>query len=102
MNDNKISVNVKLSATANNCLTLEEDGFYVPIPDAYTKLQIDNKLTAITNTLDAHRGDTEIHITDTERATWNAKASLQQIVIAKAEAISAAADDATIKANQAL
>lgn len=100
--DNKITVNVKVSAKANNSIVIEEDGLYVPIPDAYTKAQIDNKLTAITNTLDAHRGDTDIHITETERASWNAKASLQQIVIAKGEAISAAADDATLKANQAL
>lgn len=91
-----------MSAKADNSIVIEEDGLYVPIPDAYTKAQIDNKLRAINNTLDAHRGDEDIHITEEERATWNAKASIQQIIIAKSEAISAAADDATIKANQAL
>lgn len=42
--DNKISVNVKVSATANNAVTLEEDGLYVALPDAYTKAETDSRI----------------------------------------------------------
>lgn len=100
--DNKISVSVKVSATADNALTIEEDGLYVPVPDAYTKAQVDAKIKATSDALAEHTGDTAIHVTAAERAEWNAKATPQQVADAKSEAISAAATDATTKANQAL
>lgn len=41
--DNKISVKVKVSAKADNSITLEEDGLYVAVPDAYTKAEADKR-----------------------------------------------------------
>lgn len=100
--DNKISVNVKVSATANNQITLEEDGLYVPLPDAYTKAEMDAKLKTITDDLTAHKNDTTVHITTAERTEWNAKATTDDVATAKSEAIAAAAADATSKADNAL
>lgn len=49
--ENKISVSVKVSANVNNQIIIENDGLYVPLPDAYTKAQIDGKLKAIEDTI---------------------------------------------------
>ena len=100
--DNKISVKVKVSAKANNSITVEEDGIYVSVPDAYTKIEIDEKLKAINSQVGDHINDTDIHITAAERADWNAKASVDMVNNAKSEAISVAAADATTKATNAL
>lgn len=70
---NEVSVAVKVSATANNQLVLEDDGLYVGLPDAYTKAEIDDKLSVIN----------------------------QSVATAKSDAIAAAAEDATTKANTA-
>lgn len=40
--------------------------------DAYTKAESDAKFATITN-FNTHSGDTDIHVTSTEKATWNAK-----------------------------
>lgn len=98
--DNKISVNVKVSATANNRITVEEDGLYVP--DAYTKAETDAKVKAVQDALDEHKADAVAHITAEERTAWNAKPTQQDLATAKQAAIDAAAADATSKANQAL
>lgn len=100
--DNKISVNVRVSAKANNSIVIEEDGLYVAVPDAYTKAEIDKKIKAINDAATAHTGDKVVHITAEERAAWNAKVDATQLATAKAEAISAAAADATKKADTAL
>lgn len=59
-----------------------------------------------TSQVSAHAGNTDIHITAEERTAWNAKAETSYVdskaATAKSEAISAAATDATTKANQAL
>lgn len=101
-NDNKISVNVRVSAKANNSIVIEEDGLYVAVPDAYTKAEIDKKIKAINDAATAHTGDKVVHITAEERTAWNAKVDATQLATAKAEAISAAAADATKKADTAL
>lgn len=100
--DNKISVSVKVSATANNAITLENDGLYVPLPDAYTKIQIDEKVTTITDSLNTHANNSDIHVTAAQTSNWDSKATVAQITTAKSEAITAAATDATTKANSAL
>lgn len=100
--DNKISVAVKVSATANNQITIEEDGLYVPLPDAYTKAQTDEKIKAVNDALSEHTGNADIHVTAEKKAEWDAKATTAQVATAKQEAIDAAATDATSKANQAL
>ena len=100
--DNKISVNVKVSAVANNAIVIEEDGLYVSVPDAYTKAEVDAKVKAVSDALSDHEADSVVHITSAERATWNAKVSAEQLNAAKAEAIATAATDATEKADQAL
>lgn len=100
--DNKISVDVKLSATANNQITIESDGLYVPLPDAYTKAETDAKIKTVSDSLSTHISDATVHITAEERAAWNAKATTADVATAKSEAISTAAADATTKANQAL
>ena len=99
--DNKISVSVKVSAKANNSIVIEEDGLYVAVPDAYTKAQADEKVKVVQDALDAHKADTVAHVTADERKTWNAKVSTDQLATAKSEAISAAATDATTKADAA-
>lgn len=99
--ENKISVRVKVSAKANNSITIEEDGLYVAVPDAYTKAETDAKVKAVQDALDAHKADTVAHVTAEERKTWNAKVSTDQLATAKSEAISAAAADATTKADAA-
>lgn len=98
---NQISVNVKVSAKANNSIVLETDGLYVAVPDAYTKAQADEKVKVVQDALDAHKADTTAHVTADERKTWNAKVSTDQLATAKSEAISAAATDATTKADAA-
>lgn len=100
--DNKISVNVRVSAKANNSITIEEDGLYVAVPDAYTKAEIDKKIKAINDAATAHTGNKVVHITAEERTAWNAKVDATQLATAKSEAISAAAADATKKADAAL
>lgn len=100
--DNKISVNVKVSATANNALVIEEDGLYVAVPDAYTKAEIDKKVGDINTAITTHADNADIHVTTAKKAEWDAKATTAQVATAKSEAISAAAADATTKAGQAL
>ena len=99
--DNKISVSVKVSAKANNSITVEEDGLYVAVPDAYTKAEADKKIKAVQDALDAHAANADIHVTKEQKATWDAKVSTEQLAAAKSEAISAAAADATTKADAA-
>lgn len=104
--DNKISVNVKVSATANNQITIEEDGLYVPLPDAYTKAETDAKLKAINDALKEHVDNTDIHVTAAQKTEWSAKATTEQVTAAKEAAIASAtetaATDATEKADKAL
>lgn len=100
--DNKISVSVKVSAKANNTLTLEEDGLYVSVPDAYTKAEVDTKVKTVQDALDTHAKNTTVHITANERDAWNAKVSQDELTTAKSEAIATAAADATKKADAAL
>lgn len=100
--DNKISVNVRVSTKGNNSITIEEDGLYVAVPDAYTKAEADEKIKSVADQLDAHTKDAVKHITADERKAWNAKPTQDELAAAKAEAISAAAADATTKADNAL
>lgn len=100
--ENKISVRVKVSAKANNSITIEEDGLYVAVPDAYTKAETDQKVKTVQDALTGHIGDTVAHVTAEERKTWNGKVSTDQLAAAKSEAIAAAAADATTKADKAL
>lgn len=58
--------------------------------------------TETTTQVSAHAGDKTIHITGEERTAWNAKADTSYVDSAKQAAITAAASDATTKANQAL
>lgn len=99
--DNKISVAVRVSAKANNSITIEEDGLYVAVPDAYTKAETDAKIKKVQDQLDGHSKDAVVHITAEERNTWNAKVSQDELTAAKSEVISAAAADATKKADAA-
>ena len=99
--DNKISVKVKVSAKADNSITLEEDGLYVAVPDAYTKAEADKKIKAVQTALDTHAANADIHVTKEQKATWDAKVSTEQLAAAKSEAIAAAAADATTKADAA-
>ena len=100
--DNKISVKVRVSAKANNAITIEEDGIYVPIPDHYTKAETDAKVKVVQDQLDAHTKDTDVHITADERKAWNAKPTQDELTAAKEAAIATAAEDATRKADAAL
>ena len=100
--DNKISVNVKVSAKANNAIVIEEDGIYVPIPDHYTKAETDAKVKAVQDALTEHSGNTEVHITAAERAAWNEKVTHAELTASHDDAVSVAAKDATTKADQAL
>ena len=100
--DNKISVNVRVSTKGDNSITIEEDGLYVAVPDAYTKAQTDEKLKTVTDQLTDHENDAVKHITADERDAWNAKPTQDELASAKAEAISTAAEDATNKADAAL
>lgn len=96
-----ISVDVRVSAKANNSITIEEDGLYVAVPDAYTKSETDAKIKKVQDQLDGHSKDAVVHITAEERNTWNAKVSQDELTAAKSEVISAAAADATKKADAA-
>lgn len=98
---NQISVNVKVSAKANNSIVLETDGLYVAVPDAYTKAQADEKVKVVQDALDAHKADTVVHVTAAERKTWNEKVDVNQLATAKSDAIATAAEDATTKADAA-
>lgn len=98
---NHIKVNVKVSAKANNSVVIEEDGLYVAVPDAYTKAEVDAKLKTINDTISNHANDAVAHVTADERKVWDAKVSTEQLATAKSEAISAAAEDATTKADAA-
>ena len=100
--ENKISVRVKVSAKANNSITIEEDGLYVAVPDAYTKAETDQKVKTVQDALTGHIGDAVAHVTAEERKTWDGKVSTDQLATAKSEAIAAAATDATTKADKAL
>lgn len=100
--DNKISVNVRVSAKANNSIVLEEDGLYVAVPDAYTKAEVDAKLKSNQDALTAHTGDKTIHITAAERKSWNSRVTQNELKNSHDDAVSVAAADATKKANQAL
>lgn len=100
--DNKISVKVRVSAKADNSITIEDDGLYVAVPDAYTKAEADAKIKVVDDKLTAHTGDTTVHITAAEREAWNKKPTQDELATAKSEAIDAAAKDATTKANAAL
>lgn len=100
--DNKISVAVKVSAKANNTLTLEEDGLYVSVPDAYTKTEVDTKVKTIQDALNTHAKDTTVHITAAEREAWNVKVSQTELKNSHDDAVSVAAADATKKADAAL
>lgn len=101
-NDNKISVNVRVSTKGNNSITVEEDGLYVAVPDAYTKAEADAKVKVVNDKLDEHIKDAVKHITADERTAWDKKPTQDELAAAKAEAISTAAADATTKANAAL
>ena len=92
---------MKVSAKADNSITLEEDGLYVAVPDAYTKAEADKKIKAVQTALDTHAANADIHVTKEQKATWDAKVSTEQLAAAKSEAIGAAATDATAKANAA-
>ena len=100
--DNKISVDVRVSATANNAITIEQDGLYVQLPDAYTKAQQDELFGVVNATINNHINNDDIHVTTAEKASWNAKISNSQLTAAVTNAISTAAADATTKAEQAL
>ena len=76
--DNKISVTVKVSATENNAITLEEDGLYVSLPDAYTKEEVDQKVQTINQTIQNHIDNANVHTTS------------EQLAAAKQEAINTA------------
>lgn len=100
--NNKISVNVRVSAKADNSIVLEEDGLYVAVPDAYTKAEVDAKLKSNQDALTAHTGDKTIHITAAERKSWNSRVTQNELKNSHDDAVSVAATDATKKANQAL
>lgn len=100
--DNSISVSVKVSASANNQITIEEDGIYVPLPDAYSKAEIDSKIGGLTTKITNHINDTDSHVSEEDRATWNAKIGSADLATAKASILATAATDAQTKANQAL
>lgn len=99
---NQIKVNVKVSAKANNQIVIEDDGLYVPFPDAYTKAEVDSKINTLTNKVDVHIDDATIHITDAERQTWNAKVGQGDLASAETRIMTAASKDAQSKANDAL
>ena len=100
--DNKISVNVRVSATANNAIVIEEDGIYVPIPDHYTKAETDAKIKTVRDALTDHANDAVAHITADERTAWNEKVTHAELTASHDDAVSTAAKDATAKADQAL
>lgn len=67
-----------------------------------TKTELEGKIKTVSDNLDAHTGNADIHVTAAKKAEWDAKATTDQVATAKSEAIAAAAADATSKANQAL
>lgn len=100
--ENKISVNVRVSAKANNSITIEEDGLYVAVPDAYTKAETDAKIKKVQDQLDNHANNTVVHITAEERAAWNEKPTHAELNASHDDAVAIAAADATKKADKAL
>ena len=100
--ENKISVNVRVSAKANNSITIEDDGLYVAVPDAYTKAETDAKVKKVQDQLDNHTSDTIVHITAEERAAWNEKPTHAELNSSHDDAVAIAAADATKKADKAL
>lgn len=62
--------------TAGTGISIENDVISVtatsPTVDAYTKAESDAKFATITN-FNAHSGDTNVHVTSSEKNTWNAK-----------------------------
>ena len=80
---------------------LFEMGGNVAVPDAYTKAETDAKIKKVQDQLDGHSKDAVVHITAEERNSWNAKVSQDELTAAKSEVISAAAADATKKADAA-
>ena len=100
--ENKISVNVRVSAKANNSITIEEDGLYVAVPDAYTKAETDAKVKKVQDQLDNHTSDAVVHITAEERAAWNEKPTHAELNASHDDAVAIAAADATKKADKTL
>ena len=100
--DNKISVNVRVSTKGNNSITIEEDGLYVAVPDAYTKAEADAKIKVVSDQLDTHAKDAVKHITADERKAWNAKPTQEELAASHDDAVAKAAADATTKADNAL
>lgn len=100
--DNRISVNVKVSTKADNSIVIEKDGLYVAVPDAYTKAEVDSKVKAVQDALTNHTNDTTVHITAAERTAWNEKVTHAELTASHDDAVDKAAKDATVKANQAL
>lgn len=94
----EVDVKVNVSSEAGNVLSLKSDGLYV---DSYSKTAIDEKVKAVSDALDTHKGDTVAHITADERSKWNAKPTQDELTAAKNAAIEAAATDATTKADAA-
>lgn len=70
--------------------------------DAYTKAQTDAKIKTVSDALTDHTANTDIHVTATQKAAWDAKATTDQVTAAKDAAITAAAADAKAKADTAL
>ena len=99
--DNKISVAVRVSAKANNSITIEDDGLYVAVPDAYTKAETDAKIKKVQDQLDGHTADVVVHITAEERAAWNEKPTHAELNASHDDAVAIAAADATKKADAA-
>lgn len=99
--DNKISVAVRVSAKANNSITIEEDGLYVAVPDAYTKAETDAKIKKVQDQLNGHTADVVVHITAEERAAWNEKPTHAELNASHDDAVAIAAADATKKADAA-
>ena len=73
--DNKISVSVRVSAKANNSISIEEDGLYVAVPDAYTKAETDEKVKAVKDAISGHESNADIHVTKAQKTSWDAKVS---------------------------
>lgn len=62
--------------TAGSGISIQNDVISVtatsPTVDAYTKAESDAKFATITN-FNSHSGDTNVHVTSSEKNTWNAK-----------------------------
>ena len=102
--DNEISVAVKVSVKANNAITIEDDGLYVAIPDAYTKAEADKKIEdavkVVSDAQATHEADAVKHITAEERTSWNARQTAEQVAATVAAAKTDAIKQATDAANE--